>query len=202
MNSYHLLMGGSLGAEASLRDWNVQEISSILHTKCLSVFYFSNCIYLKNRGFKVYVGKFSRSFNDRTTSRKMWKCELEVQNLPMTAAIHFWQRSLYRNYRPAKVGVTHSNQLNFFDILKSRIIKPIYNTWNCEIITTGEWEGCAWEAAHNSAMSVWIWESLSLKLFSTHNLCLYFVFMLVRAENPLSHKYVVAKGTEVCQWPC
>ena len=31
----------------------------------------------------------------------------------------------------------------------------------------------------------------------THSLCLYLVFMLVRAENPLSHKYVVAKGFSV-----
>ena len=42
-----------------------------------------------------------------------------------------------------------------------------------------------------------IGESFSLKSFSTHSLCLYFVFMLVRAENPLSHRYVVAKGIKV-----
>ena len=40
-------------------------------------------------------------------------------------------------------------------------------------------------------------ESLSLKSFSTHRLCLYLVFMLVRAENPLLHRYVVAKGISV-----
>lgn len=33
-----------------------------------------------------------------------------------------------------------------------------------------------------------------LKLFSTESLLLYFVFMFVKAENPLLHKYVVAKG--------
>ena len=40
-------------------------------------------------------------------------------------------------------------------------------------------------------------ESLSLKSFPTHSLWLYLVFMLVRAENPLSHRYVVAKGISV-----
>jgi hypothetical protein len=40
-------------------------------------------------------------------------------------------------------------------------------------------------------------ESLSLKSFSTHSLCLYLVFMLVRAENPISHRYVVAKDISV-----
>ena len=35
-----------------------------------------------------------------------------------------------------------------------------------------------------------------------HSLCLYFVFMLVRAENPLSHKYVVAKGIKVFSLRC
>ena len=45
MNSCHLLMGGSLGAETSLTDWNVQEISSILLTKCLFRFHFSNIEY-------------------------------------------------------------------------------------------------------------------------------------------------------------
>ena len=40
-------------------------------------------------------------------------------------------------------------------------------------------------------------ESLSLKSFPTHSLCLYLVFMLVKAENPLSHRYVVAKGISV-----
>ena len=30
-----------------------------------------------------------------------------------------------------------------------------------------------------------------------HSLCLYLVFMLVRAKNPLSHRYVVAKGISV-----
>ena len=34
INSCHSLMGGSLGADTSLTDWNVQEISSILLTKC------------------------------------------------------------------------------------------------------------------------------------------------------------------------
>ena len=42
-----------------------------------------------------------------------------------------------------------------------------------------------------------IGETLSLKSFPTHSLCLYLVFMLVRAENPLSHRYVVAKGINV-----
>jgi hypothetical protein len=51
--------------------------------------------------------------------------------------------------------------------------------------------------AHNSAMLGCVGESLSLKSFSTHSLCLYLVFMLVRAENPLSHRYVVAKGISV-----
>jgi hypothetical protein len=36
-----------------------------------------------------------------------------------------------------------------------------------------------------------------LKSFSTHSLCLYLVFMLVKAENPLSHRYVVAKSISV-----
>ena len=40
-------------------------------------------------------------------------------------------------------------------------------------------------------------ESLSLKSFSSHSLCLYSVFMSVLAENPLSHRYVVAKGISV-----
>ena len=40
MNSCHLLMGGSLGAETSLRDWNVQETSPILLTKCLFIYLF------------------------------------------------------------------------------------------------------------------------------------------------------------------
>ena len=37
-------------------------------------------------------------------------------------------------------------------------------------------------------------ERVSLKSFPTNSLCLYLVFMLVGAENPLSHRYVVAKG--------
>ena len=48
------------------------------------------------------------------------------------------------------------------------------------------------------ALQCWVLlESLSLKLFSTHSLCLYLVFMLLRAKNPLSHRYVVAKGISV-----
>ena len=50
MNSCHLLMGGSLGAETSLTDWNVQEISSILLTKCLFIFYFQTVYILKEKG--------------------------------------------------------------------------------------------------------------------------------------------------------
>ena len=41
--------------------------------------------------------------------------------------------------------------------------------------------------AHNFAMLGCIGESLSLKSFSTHTLCLQLVFMRVRAENLLSH---------------
>src|SRR4029434_140937 len=40
MNSCHLLMGGSLGAETSLRDSKVQETSPILLTKCLFIYLF------------------------------------------------------------------------------------------------------------------------------------------------------------------
>ena len=40
-------------------------------------------------------------------------------------------------------------------------------------------------------------ESLNLKSFPTHSLCLYLVFMRARADNPLSHRYVVAKGISV-----
>ena len=53
------------------------------------------------------------------------------------------------------------------------------------------------ERVHITAMLGCIGESLSRKSFSKHSLCLYLVFMLVRAENPLSHRYVVAKGTSV-----
>ena len=40
-------------------------------------------------------------------------------------------------------------------------------------------------------------ERVSVLNHFPHSLCLYFVLMLVRAENPLSHKYVVAKGISV-----
>ena len=43
-------------------------------------------------------------------------------------------------------------------------------------------------------MSGRIGDSFSLKSSSTHSLCRYLVFTLVRHENPLSHKYVVANG--------
>ena len=40
----------------------------------------------------------------------------EAQNpLPMTAVITFSQQWKLRNYRPANVGVAHSNQRNFFE---------------------------------------------------------------------------------------
>ena len=51
--------------------------------------------------------------------------------------------------------------------------------------------------AHNSAVVGCIGEKLCVKSFSSHCLCLYLVFMLVRAENPLSHRYMVAKGISV-----
>ena len=45
-----------------------------------------------------------------------WLCELEAQNaLPMTAVINFSQWWISRNYRPANVGVLHSNQQNFVE---------------------------------------------------------------------------------------
>ena len=42
-----------------------------------------------------------------------------------------------------------------------------------------------------------IGECLSLKSFSIRSRCLYLVVMVARAENPLSHRYVVAKGISV-----
>ena len=56
MNSCHLLMGGSLGAETSLTDRNVQEISSILLTKCLFIFLFQTVYIWKEYLFKVSGG--------------------------------------------------------------------------------------------------------------------------------------------------
>ena len=53
------------------------------------------------------------------------------------------------------------------------------------------------ERMHTTLQCWVVLESLSLKSFSTHSLCLYLVFMLLRAENPLSHRYVVAKGISV-----
>ena len=40
-------------------------------------------------------------------------------------------------------------------------------------------------------------ERVSVLNHFPHSLWLYLVFMLVRAENPLSHRYVVAKGISV-----
>ena len=50
MNSCHLLMGGSLGAETSLRDWDLQEASPILLTKCLFIFLFQTVYIWKEKG--------------------------------------------------------------------------------------------------------------------------------------------------------
>ena len=57
------------------------------------------------------------------------RCELEAENpLSMTTVMSFLQRWIQRNIRPMNVGVAHSNQRNFFNILRSRIIKRINST--------------------------------------------------------------------------
>ena len=55
----------------------------------------------------------------------------------------------------------------------------------------------ALERMHITLQCWFVLESLSLKSFFTHSLSLDLAFMLVRAENPLSHRYVVAKGISV-----
>lgn len=53
----------------------------------------------------------------------------------------------------------------------------------------------------------WIWESLSIKLFSTHSPCLYFVFILARAESSPSQVlfsspcWQRAPKSWRCDWP-
>lgn len=50
---------------------------------------------------------------------------------------------------------------------------------------------------HRAAMLGLIGNSFSLRSFSTKSLYLYLVFRLTSAENPVSHKYVVANGIKV-----
>jgi hypothetical protein len=51
---------------------------------------------------------------------------------------------------------------------------------------------------HTVTLQCWVvLERVSVLNRFPHSLCLYLVFMLVRAENPLSHRYVVAKGISV-----
>ena len=53
------------------------------------------------------------------------------------------------------------------------------------------------ERMHISLQCWVLLERVGLKSFATHSLCRYLAFMLVRAENPLSHRYVVAEGISV-----
>lgn len=50
---------------------------------------------------------------------------------------------------------------------------------------------------HNAAMLGRIGDSFSLRSFSTNSLYLYLVLRQTKAENPVSHKYVVANGINV-----
>ena len=70
MNSCHLLMGGSLGAETSLTDRNVQEISSILLTKCLFIFYFRTVYILNVKGSRL-LWVFFCFYVSRTKTRRV-----------------------------------------------------------------------------------------------------------------------------------
>ena len=78
MNSCHLLMGGSLGAETSLTDWNVQEISSILLTKCLFIFYFRTVYILKVKGSRFLWVFF---YVSRTKSCRALKAYRQQENI-------------------------------------------------------------------------------------------------------------------------